>query len=44
MQFEKWQFWNVFLYKVVRAFFLGDTMREGLTLIGVFLEGTTPTR
>jgi hypothetical protein len=26
-----------------QGFFFGDTMKEGLTLVGVFLEGTTPT-
>jgi hypothetical protein len=25
-------------------FFFGDKVREGLTLVGVFLEGTTVTR
>jgi hypothetical protein len=27
-----------------KAFFSGDRVREGVPLIGVFLEGTTPTR
>jgi hypothetical protein len=31
---------NMVAYK---AFFSSDTVREGLPLIGVFLEGTTPT-